>query len=179
STILLALHPIDLPGVSGFIGFQHLADAFVDFYAVAIERNVTAGHHHTRASTRNGICDQRGRGNLAGIFHLATRVDYRLSAGAHDAVGAWPEVAGDNHGAARTNIANAEQIPERTFDIDIGLEVGDVFDQAAQSAGAKGQRNRHVIKKRSRGVYSRFGHWSQMTCANEAEINNLLQTTRQ
>ena len=59
-----------------------------------------------------------------------------------------------------TNIADAQQIAERSFDIDIGLEVGDVFDQAAQTAGAKGQRDRRVIKKRSRGVYSRFGHWS-------------------
>ena len=55
----------------------------------------------------------------------------------------------------RTNIANAQQIPERSFDIDIGLEVGDILDQAAQSAGAKGQRDRRVIKKRSRGGSTR------------------------
>src|SRR5262249_62035504 len=161
STILLALHPIDLPGVSGFIGFQHLADTLVDFYAIAIERNVTAGHHHTRASSRNGICDQRGRGNLAGIFYLATRVDYRLSAGAHDAVGAWPEVARDNNTPACGNITNAQQIPERSFDIDIGLEVAEIFDQAAQTASAKNQRDRRVIEKRCRKGHSRFGHWLQ------------------
>jgi hypothetical protein len=83
-----------------------------------------------------------------------------LDAGAQDAVGARPEVAGNNQCAARTNIVDAQQIAERSFDIDIGLEVGDVFDQAAQTAGAKRQRDRRVIKKRSRGVYSRFEHWS-------------------
>lgn len=42
----------------------------------------------------------------------------------------------DGYSAARANIAEAQQITERRFDIDIGLKGGDVFDQAAQTAGA-------------------------------------------
>src|SRR5262245_34195362 len=107
------------------------------------------------------MCDQRRRRNLAGIIHLATRVDNRLGAGAHDAVGARPKVAGDNYAAAYANIAEAQQVPEGSFDIDIGLEVGEVFDQAAQTASAKNQRDRRVIEKRGREGDSRFGHWLQ------------------
>ena len=115
-----------------------------------------------------------GVGILPAFSTLAARVDNRLSAGAHDAVGARPEVAGNDHCAARTNIVDAQQIAERSFDIDIGLEVGDVFDQAAQSAGAKGQRDRRVIKKRSRGVYSRFGYWSHVvSLASEKKPRHL------
>lgn len=80
---------------------------------------------------------QRGRRDLAGILHPATRIDNRLSAGAHDAIGARTQVAGDNHRAARTNIAGAQKIPKRSFDVDVGFEIGNVFDQATESAGAK------------------------------------------
>src|SRR4030095_12071889 len=157
---LFDAHALDLPCDAGFVRLQDLADAFIDFYTVTIEWNVAAGHHYTGASGGNGVRDQSGRRDFTGVLHAAARVDNRLGAGAHDAIGAGPEVAGDDHGAVRTNIANAQQIPERSFYIDIGLEVGDVFDQAAQSAGAKGQRDWRVIQKRSRGRYSRFEHWS-------------------
>ena len=123
---------------------------------------MTAGHHNASASDGDSVEDQYRRGDLTCVLQLATRVDNRLDAGAYDTVGARPKVAGDNHCAARMNIANAQQIPERSFDIDVGFEVGDVFDQAAQSAGAKGQRDWRVIEERSRCGYSWFGHSSYL-----------------
>src|SRR3990172_4373492 len=158
--VLLDAHPLDLARDAWFVLLQDLADALVELDAVTIEWNMAAAHHHAGASGGDGVRDQCGRGDLACVLHLAAQVDNRLGAGTHDAVGARPEVAGDDHSAARMNITNAQQIPERSFDIDIGLEVGNVFDQAAQSAGAKGQRNRRVIEERSRGAYSQFGHCS-------------------
>ena len=69
---------------------------------------------------------------------------------------------------ARTTVPPARMSPmpsryrSAAFDVDVGLEIGDVLDQAAQSAGAKGQRDRRVIKKR--GTYKRFRHWSLRSC---------------
>ena len=91
------------------------------------------------------------------ILHLAIGIDNRLGAGTHDAVGARPDVAGDDHATTRMNIADAQQIPKHSFDIDISFEVGDIFDQAAQTAGAKDQQVRGIIENRNRGASCWFG----------------------
>jgi hypothetical protein len=45
----------------------------------------------------------------------------RLSAGAHDAVRARPQIARDDDVAARTKIGSVQQVPDHCFDIDVGL----------------------------------------------------------
>src|SRR4030095_3330593 len=107
TAIFFATHALDLAGDPCFIRLQNLADAFVDFNAVTIEGNMTAGHHHAGPSRRKGMEYQRGRRDLAGILDLAAQVDDRLSTSAHDAIRARPQVAGDNDAAPRRNIADA------------------------------------------------------------------------
>ena len=107
--VLLNANAFDLPRDALFVLLQCLSDALVELDAVTIEWNMAAAHHHASASGGDGVMDQCGRGDLARVLHLAARVDNRSSAGAHDAIGARPEVTGDNHCAARMNIANAQK----------------------------------------------------------------------
>ena len=57
AAVLFGAHAFYLGGDTGLIGFQHLAAAFVDLYAIAIERNVAAGHHHAGAFIGNSPRD--------------------------------------------------------------------------------------------------------------------------
>src|SRR6266545_4423392 len=104
------------------------------------------------------IGDIRTNSTVVIAGDLRPSTDRIMRACTQDAIGARPEVAGNNHRAVRTDVADAKQIAQRSFDIDIGLKVGDVFDQSAQPAGAKGQRHRRVVEKQSFWFCSRFGH---------------------
>ena len=76
-----------------------------------------------------------------------------MDTGAHNPLGAWPQIAGDDHAAIGANVTNAQQVTQCAFDIDVSFEVGDVFNQAAQAAGAKRQGDRRVIEKLRRSYF--------------------------
>ena len=147
SGVFIGTHAFDCADDAGLVGLQHFADAFIDLDAVTVERNVAAGHHDAGALLRDRVGDQCRRGNPAGVFHPAPRIEYRLDTGAHNPLGAWPQIAGDDHAAISANIADGQQVAQRPFDVDVSFEVGDVFHQAAQAAGAKRQRDRRIIEK--------------------------------
>ncbi len=125
--------------------------ASIQLDAVAVERNVAPAHHHPRAPRRDRVEEERRRRDRPGVVDAAPHVRDRPDARAHDAIGARAQVPGQDDDVSRPDLAAGDEVPERPFDVDVRLEVGDVLHEAAEAARPERERDGGVIEERGGG----------------------------
>src|SRR5262245_30449536 len=120
---------------------EQLAARGIQLVAVAVERDVAPGDHDAAFVSQHGVVHQRGRGNLAEVHGQHLRVAGGALDGLEDSGGARTEVVREikllSWADAAFGGAERLQVAQLRQNVDVDLEVCQVGNQAAASAGAE------------------------------------------
>jgi hypothetical protein len=109
---------------------------------------MAAGDHDAGTALGHRARYERRRRDLPSILHAAAGVGDSPGDRDEESIGARPQVAGQDHAAAGRDVACRQEVPEPAFDVDVRLEVRDVFDKASKATGPEGEGYGRIVEKR-------------------------------